>query len=46
MSSTHRLKPGDHAPDITLLDVHSKPVQLANYWSNGPTLLTFLRHFG
>lgn len=46
MSPAQRLNPGDHAPDITLLDVHGQPVQLATYWSHGPTLLTFLRHFG
>jgi peroxiredoxin len=40
------LKPGDAAPDATLLDVNGNPVSLADLWPQGPTLLTFLRHFG
>lgn len=40
------LKPGDKAPDITLLDIHGQQVQLGNYWKNGLTLMSFLRHFG
>ena len=46
MSKKPRLEIGDPAPDITLSDVHGAPVQLADFWSGGPTLLTFLRHFG
>lgn len=41
-----RLKPGDKAPDISVTDIHGQPVELARYWPNGPTLMTFLRHFG
>jgi len=40
------LKVGDPAPNITVLDVQGQPTALAGYWTNGPTLLTFLRHFG
>jgi peroxiredoxin len=40
------LKPGDSAPDITLLDIHGNRVQLADFWKNGLTLMSFLRHFG
>ncbi len=40
------LKPGDLAPDIALLDIRGNRVQLGNYWKNGPTLMSFLRHFG
>lgn len=46
MSKNPRLEIGDPAPDITVTDIHGTPVQLAAGWSDGPTLLTFLRHFG
>jgi len=41
-----RLKIGEKAPNITVSDIHGQPVQLASYWKDGPTLMTFLRHFG
>jgi peroxiredoxin len=40
------LKIGDHAPDIIVSDIHGQPVELASYWQKGPTLVSFLRHFG
>ncbi len=40
------LKIGAAAPDATVLDIHGQPVSLAALWPDGPTLLTFLRHFG
>jgi peroxiredoxin len=40
------LKPGDSAPDITVLDIHGNHVRLADFWKNGLTLMSFLRHFG
>lgn len=41
-----RLKPGDPAPNVTVLDVNGHPVQLQTLWQDGPVLLSFLRHFG
>lgn len=41
-----RLKIGDKAPAITVLDIHGQPTPIAPYWVSGPTLMTFLRHFG
>ncbi len=41
-----RLNPGDHAPEISVTDIHGELTPLAPWWANGPTLLTFLRHFG
>jgi peroxiredoxin len=41
-----RLKVGDRAPNIEILDTHGSPVQLESRWANGPTLVSFLRHFG
>lgn len=37
---------GQPAPDATLLDPQGHPVDLSSLWTQGPTLLTFLRHFG
>jgi hypothetical protein len=46
-AQTHaRLQPGDAAPPGTALDVDGQPVALEALWANGPTLLTFLRHYG
>jgi hypothetical protein len=41
-----KLKIGDAAPDADVLDSHGQPISLADVWPAGPTLLTFLRHFG
>jgi hypothetical protein len=41
-----RLKPGDPAPDVAVLDAAGQPYQLSAAWRAGPVLLTFLRHFG
>jgi hypothetical protein len=41
-----RLHIGASAPNLVLTGVQNQPVNLADLWPNGPTLLTFLRHFG
>ncbi len=41
-----RLSLGEAAPAIRLMDAGGKPVSLAERWADGPTVLTFLRHFG
>jgi peroxiredoxin len=41
-----RLTIGDPAPNILLLDANGQTVAMKDQWSNGPTLVTFLRHFG
>jgi peroxiredoxin len=46
MTNQNRLSIGAPAPDFTLLGVDGQPVALASLWANGPTVLTFLRHFG
>jgi peroxiredoxin len=40
------LEIGDKAPDITVSDIHGEPVDIASFWKSGPTLISFLRHFG
>jgi len=37
---------GDPAPDLKMLDSSGRYVKLSDYWSSGPALLVFLRHFG
>jgi peroxiredoxin len=37
---------GMSAPDFILTDKDGAAVSLANLWQSGPTVLTFLRHFG
>ncbi|MBK8023974.1 MAG: hypothetical protein IPK19_21710 [Chloroflexi bacterium] len=46
MTKNPRLNIGDPAPDIVVSDNHGAPVSLASLWSQGPTLVSFLRHFG
>jgi peroxiredoxin len=41
-----RLKAGEKAPDVLLVDVHGQQRALSESWANGPALITFLRHFG
>ncbi len=41
-----RLNPGDLAPDVSVIDMDGRSVQLSEAWRDGPVLLTFLRHFG
>jgi peroxiredoxin len=41
-----RLKRGDRAPNVTVLDIQGQPFELKALWQDGPVLLSFLRHFG
>lgn len=43
---TQRLVVGNTAPSVTLIDAEGQNIEIGNLWANGPTLLTFLRHFG
>lgn len=38
--------PGTEAPDLTLADHTGAEVSLSSFWSDGPALLMFWRHFG
>jgi peroxiredoxin len=40
------LKVGDKAPNITVSDKRGQPVEIESLWGQGPTLISFLRHFG
>ena len=41
-----KLRVGQKAPPGTVFNVAEEPVSLASLWGDGPTFLTFLRHFG
>ncbi|MGQ0604683.1 MAG: hypothetical protein ACT4QE_23635 [Anaerolineales bacterium] len=43
---TQRLKVGDPAPEVTVLDRQGNPLAVSDLWQAGPVLLSFLRHFG
>lgn len=40
------LRRGDRAPDATLLDETGQDRRLSDFWSQGPALVIFWRHFG
>ena len=46
MTKNNRLNFKQMAPDLTLLDIHSKPVKLSGLWAKKPLLLGFTHHFG
>lgn len=41
-----RLKVGDPAPAVEVKNLDEQELSVEELWSQGPTLLTFLRHFG
>lgn len=41
-----RLRIGDQAPSLTLLDSQNRTVALAELWHKSPVFLSFIRHFG
>ena len=41
-----RLSIGEKAPAAVVINVADEAVDLASLWADGPTFLTFLRHFG
>jgi peroxiredoxin len=43
---TGKLKVGDVAPSIQVMDADGNTIELASLWSDKPVVLTFLRHFG
>jgi peroxiredoxin len=46
MSNIAQLKFNDQAPDLTLQDIHGKPIRLASLWDRQVLILAFTRHFG
>ncbi len=46
MTKKKQLNFNNIAPDLAVLDLSGKPVQLSSLWAKGPLLLAFTRHFG
>jgi peroxiredoxin len=46
MAKKKRLNFNSLAPDLAVLDIAGKPVQLSSLWAEKPLLLAFTRHFG
>lgn len=40
------VQPGDPAPDLRLADTNGEMRQLSAFWTHGPALVIFMRHFG
>src|ERR1700694_1343953 len=40
------VQPGDLAPDLALPDTTGERRQLSEFWTHGPALVIFMRHFG
>jgi peroxiredoxin len=43
---TGKLKVGDKAPNIQVMDADGNTIALSALWSDKPVVLSFLRHFG
>ena len=41
-----RIKTGDIAPAIQVMDADGNTMALSSVWSDRPVVLAFLRHFG
>jgi len=41
-----KLKVGDAAPSIQVMNADGETIELSTLWSDKPVVLTFLRHFG
>jgi peroxiredoxin len=43
---TGKMKIGDKAPGIQVMDAEGNTIALSSLWSDKPVVLAFLRHFG
>jgi peroxiredoxin len=41
-----RVKAGDSAPNIQVMNADGATIELSSLWSDKPVVLAFLRHFG
>ena len=44
--SGNKLKTGDVAPNLQVVDADGNTIELAALWADKPVVLSFLRHFG
>lgn len=42
----NKLKTGDSAPSIQVINADGYTIELSALWSDKPVVLSFLRHFG
>jgi peroxiredoxin len=42
----HRLKTGDFAPNLKVVNADGETIELSSLWTDKPVVLSFLRHFG
>jgi peroxiredoxin len=43
---TGKLKIGDKAPNIQVVNADGETIELSSLWADKPVVLSFLRHFG
>jgi peroxiredoxin len=41
-----RLKTGDVAPNLKVVNADGETIELSSLWADKPVVLAFLRHFG
>ena len=41
-----KLKTGDFAPHIQVVNADGETIELSSLWADKPVVLSFLRHFG
>lgn len=41
-----RIKTGDTAPNIQVVNADGETIELSSLWADKPVVLAFLRHFG
>jgi peroxiredoxin len=46
MARYTKLKTGELAPDIQVVNADGETISLSSIWADKPVVLTFLRHFG
>jgi len=46
MASRGKLKIGQAAPDLQVVNAEGETISLSSIWADKPVVLTFLRHFG
>jgi peroxiredoxin len=46
MSKYAKLKTGEAAPDLQVVNAGGETISLSSIWADRPVVLTFLRHFG
>ena len=46
MAKHTKLKTGEAAPDLQVVNADGETINLSLIWADKPVVLTFLRHFG